>query len=93
MTSRVIMLVGKPFRLDDELGRVSGVSPHTVSRVLNADAPVEQKNKYGVSKATVQMGYVLQPLRSNKSGLVDLSLALFQYHQSGPKAHISPETA
>lgn len=54
----------------------AGVSPKTVSRVLNANAPVGVKTRKAVEKAIADLGYVpssaARMMRSNKSGLVGL---------------------
>lgn len=59
-----------------DVARVAGVSPKTVSRVLNGDAPVKKHTKEAVSKAIAELGYVpstaARAMRSNKSGLVGL---------------------
>lgn len=59
-----------------DVARVAGVSPKTVSRVLNGDAPVKQHTKEAVDKAITELCYVpstaARAMRSNKSGLVGL---------------------
>lgn len=59
-----------------DVARVSGVSPKTVSRVINRDVAVKQSTKEGVEKAIAELGYVpstaARAMRSNKSGLVGL---------------------
>lgn len=54
----------------------AGVSPKTVSRVLNSDAPVGRETRTAVEKAIVELGYVpssaARMMRSNKSGLIGL---------------------
>lgn len=54
----------------------AGVSPKTVSRVLNSDAPVGSKTRAAVEKAIAELGYVpssaARMMRSNKSGLIGL---------------------
>jgi len=59
-----------------DVARVSGVSPKTVSRVLNGDAPVKIHTREAVNKAIAELGYVpstaARAMRSNKSGLVGL---------------------
>jgi len=59
-----------------DVARVAGVSPKTVSRVLNGDAPVKKDTKDAVDKAIAELGYVpstaARAMRSNKSGLVGL---------------------
>lgn len=59
-----------------DVARIAGVSPKTVSRVLNGDAPVKKHTKDAVDKAIAELGYVpstaARAMRSNKSGLVGL---------------------
>lgn len=59
-----------------DVARLAGVSPKTVSRVLNRDAPVSAKTRDAVAKAMDTLGYVpshaARSIRSNKSGLVGL---------------------
>jgi LacI family transcriptional regulator len=59
-----------------DVARLAGVSPKTVSRVLNADGPVGRDTREAVDKAIAQLGYVpsnaARMMRSNKSGLVGL---------------------
>jgi len=59
-----------------DVARVSGVSPKTVSRVINGDAPVKKHTREAVERAISELGYVpstaARAMRSNKSGLVGL---------------------
>lgn len=59
-----------------DVAKLAGVSPKTVSRVLNADAAVGDATRVAVQTAMTQMGYVpsnaARMMRSNKSGLVGL---------------------
>ena len=59
-----------------DVARTSGVSPKTVSRVINGDKAVKKATKENVEKAIRQLGYVpstaARAMRSNKSGLVGL---------------------
>ncbi|WP_299284794.1 LacI family DNA-binding transcriptional regulator [uncultured Tateyamaria sp.] len=59
-----------------DVARVSGVSPKTVSRVINGDAAVKKATKEKVNAAIGQLGYVpstaARAMRSNRSGLVGL---------------------
>jgi LacI family transcriptional regulator len=54
----------------------AGVSPKTVSRVLNGDAPVNEKTREAVSAAMLALGYIpsnaARSMRSQKSGLVGI---------------------
>ncbi len=57
-----------------DVAKAAGVSPKTVSRVLNGDAPVNAKTREAVEKAIGALGYVpstaARTMRSNRSGLV-----------------------
>ena len=57
-----------------DVARIAGVSPKTVSRVLNGDGPVGQRTRQEVEEAISKLGYVpslaARGLRSNRSGLV-----------------------
>ena len=59
-----------------DVARVAKVSPKTVSRVLNGDAPVGRETRVAVEAAIAQLGYVpsnaARMMRSNRSGLVGL---------------------
>ena len=59
-----------------QVAKAAGVSPKTVSRVLNGDAPVKPKTREQVERAMADLGYVpsnaARMMRSNKSGLIGL---------------------
>ncbi len=59
-----------------DVARLAGVSPKTVSRVLNGDGPVGQTTRDAVEAAMTQLGYVpsnaARMMRSSRSGLVGL---------------------
>lgn len=59
-----------------DVAKAAGVSPKTVSRVLNGDAPVNAKTREAVTKAIDLLGYVpsqaARMMRSNRSGLIGL---------------------
>jgi LacI family transcriptional regulator len=59
-----------------DVAEAAGVSPKTVSRVLNNDAPVGEKTRSAVETAIAKLGYVpstaARSMRSNKSGLIGL---------------------
>lgn len=59
-----------------DVAKIAGVSPKTVSRVLNGDAPVGAKTRAAVEKAMTELGYVpssaARMMRSNKSGIIGL---------------------
>lgn len=54
----------------------AGVSAKTVSRVLNADAPVNARTREAVNKAIAELGYIpsnaARSMRSQKTGLVGM---------------------
>jgi LacI family transcriptional regulator len=57
-----------------DVAKAAGVSPKTVSRVLNGDAPVGRETKDAVEAAIASLGYVpsnaARMMRSSKSGLI-----------------------
>lgn len=59
-----------------DVARAANVSPKTVSRVLNGEAPVGNKTREAVNAAMTALGYVpsnaAQMMRSNRSGLIGL---------------------
>lgn len=59
-----------------DVARAAGVSPKTVSRVLNGDAAVREPTRETVRKAISELGYVpssaARAMRSNRSGLIGL---------------------
>lgn len=59
-----------------DVAKAANVSPKTVSRVLNGDAPVGRETKEAVEAAIALLGYVpsnaARMMRSNRSGLVGL---------------------
>lgn len=59
-----------------DVAELAGVSPKTVSRVLNGDAPVGKKTRAAVEAAMLRLGYVpsnaAQMMRGQKSGLIGL---------------------
>lgn len=59
-----------------DVARKAGVSPKTVSRVLNGDAPVNAKTRIAVHDAMAALGYIpsnaARTMRSQKSGLVGM---------------------
>lgn len=59
-----------------DVARLAGVSPKTVSRVLNNDAPVKDATRQVVQQAIEQLGYIpssaARALRSQRSGLIGL---------------------
>ena len=65
---------------------VAGVSPKTVSRVINGDAPVNARTREAVEAAMGELGYVpssaARAMRSQRTGLVGLVTGAI----SGPQA-------
>jgi LacI family transcriptional regulator len=59
-----------------DVAKAANVSPKTVSRVLNGDAPVGRQTRDAVNAAMAALGYVpssaARMMRSNKSGLIGL---------------------
>lgn len=59
-----------------DVAKRAGVSPKTVSRVLNGDAPVGRETRTAVERAIADLGYVpsnaARMMRSNRSGLIGL---------------------
>lgn len=59
-----------------DVARAAGVSPKTVSRVLNADGPVGDKTREAVERAMRDLGYVrsnaARMMRGQKSGITGL---------------------
>ena len=59
-----------------DVAKAAGVSPKTVSRVLNGDAPVGRETRKAVEAAMSDLGYVpsnaARMMRSNRSGLIGL---------------------
>ncbi|MDO4640284.1 MAG: LacI family DNA-binding transcriptional regulator [Neisseria sp.] len=70
-----------------DVARLAGVSPKTVSRVLNNDAPVKEVTRREVEKAIAQLGYVpssaARTMRSHRSGLIGVI--------TGAVSHVSEE--
>lgn len=59
-----------------DVAKAAGVSPKTVSRVLNGDAPVKAETAMIVRQVIKELGYApssaARAMRSNKSGLIGL---------------------
>jgi LacI family transcriptional regulator len=59
-----------------DVAKAANVSPKTVSRVLNGDAPVKPETRDAVEQAIASLSYVpssaARTMRSNRSGLVGL---------------------
>lgn len=69
-----------------DVAKLAGVSPKTVSRVMNGDAPVNAKTRALVEAAMNELGYVpssaARTMRSHRTGLVGLVTGAI----SGPQA-------
>jgi len=69
-----------------DVARAAGVSPKTVSRVMNGDAPVNVRTKEAVQAAIGQLGYVpssaARTMRSTRTRLIGLVTGAI----SGPQA-------
>lgn len=59
-----------------DVARTAGVSPKTVSRVINGDAPVNARTREAIEAAMGQLGYVpssaARAMRSQRTGLVGI---------------------
>ena len=59
-----------------DVAEAAGVSPKTVSRVMNGDAPVSSRTRAAVEAASLELDYVpsnaARMLRSRRSGLIGL---------------------
>ena len=59
-----------------DVAQAAGVSPKTVSRVMNQDAPVNAKTRERVTAAMLRLGYVpsiaARTMRSTRTGLIGL---------------------
>ncbi|RYG55674.1 MAG: LacI family transcriptional regulator, partial [Alphaproteobacteria bacterium] len=55
-----------------DVAKAAGVSPKTVSRVMNGDAPVNEKTREAVEAAMASLNYVpssaARTMRSQRSG-------------------------
>ncbi len=76
MTSVSWHFGGKILSTIYDVAKLSGVSPKTVSRVLNGDAPVKEDTRRKVREAMATLGYApsqaARMMRSTRSGLVGL---------------------
>ncbi|KQN75174.1 MULTISPECIES: LacI family DNA-binding transcriptional regulator [unclassified Devosia] len=59
-----------------DVAKAAGVSPKTVSRVMNGDAPVNEKTREAVEAAMLSLNYVpssaARTMRSQRSGLIGM---------------------
>jgi LacI family transcriptional regulator len=72
-----------------DVAKIANVSPKTVSRVLNNDAPVGEATRLKVQAAIDTLGYVpstaARAMRSNKSGLIGVITGAISHNPiSGP---------
>lgn len=78
-----------------DVAKSSGVSPKTVSRVLNNDPAVAEKTRLTVEAAMENLGYVpsyaARSMRSNRSGLVGLISGAISDTPFGPEQGGLPE--
>ncbi len=78
-----------------DVARVAGVSPKTVSRVLNRDAPVSEATRDAVEAAIEKLGYVrsnaARTMRSSKTGLVGLISGAISEAEASPEQSGLPE--
>lgn len=69
-----------------DVAGLAGVSPKTVSRVLNQDAPVSAKTRAAVEAAIKELGYIpssaARIMRSNRSGLVGVITGAISRHHN-----------
>ena len=78
-----------------DVAKAAGVSPKTVSRVLNKDAPVSQVTRDSVEAAIAKLGYVpsnaARTMRSSKTGLVGLVSGAISEAETSPEQSGLPE--
>jgi len=78
-----------------DVAKAAGVSPKTVSRVLNGDAPVGAETRDAVEKAILELGYVpsnaARQLRSSKSGLIGLITGAISIAPNATEPHGLPD--
>ncbi|SEQ85691.1 LacI family transcriptional regulator [Loktanella sp. DSM 29012] len=71
-----------------DVAKAAGVSPKTVSRVLNGDAPVKAETAKIVHAVIAELGYApssaARAMRSNKSGLIGLITGAISVDASQP---------
>lgn len=78
-----------------DVAKRAGVSPKTVSRVMNGDAPVNADTAKAVKAAMGALGYVpsraARSMRSNKTGLVGLITGAITTNAESPEKAGLPE--
>ena len=78
-----------------DVARAAGVSPKTVSRVLNGDAPVGKGTRDAVESAMSELGYVpsnaARMMRSSRSGLIGLITGAISLNPEPTDPHGLPD--
>jgi LacI family transcriptional regulator len=78
-----------------DVAKRAGVSPKTVSRVMNGDAPVNAETRKAVESAMGDLAYVpsraARAMRSNKTGLVGLITGAISTSPSSPESSGLPD--
>ncbi len=78
-----------------DVARAAGVSPKTVSRVINDDAAVVEGTRAAVLQAIAKLGYVpssaARAMRSNRSGLIGLITGGISQSPTGGEAGGLPD--
>lgn len=78
-----------------DVAKASGVSPKTVSRVLNRDAAVSGSTRDAVESAIADLGYVpsnaARTMKSSKTGLVGLISGAISEAETSPEQSGLPE--
>lgn len=78
-----------------DVARAAGVSPKTVSRVLNGDAPVRENTVKAVRQAMADLGYTpsvaARTMRGHRSGLVGLITGAISLSNSGERPSGLPD--
>ncbi len=78
-----------------DVAKAAGVSPKTVSRVLNSDAPVGKNTRDKVEAAMTSLGYVpsnaARMMRSNRSGLIGLITGAISQNPDPIEPHGLPD--
>ncbi|MBL1421590.1 MAG: LacI family DNA-binding transcriptional regulator [Alphaproteobacteria bacterium] len=73
-----------------DVAKLAGVSPKTVSRVINGDAPVNSKTRETVELAIAELNYVpskaARSMRSQRSGLIGLITGAISSTSAGEPA-------
>lgn len=79
-----------------DVAKHAGVSPKTVSRVLNNDAPVKESTRLLVEKAITELGYIpssaARALRSQRSGLIGVITGSIESHDEYVDVRGLPDT-